>query len=604
MSAGKVSLWVKTGDCHLMKKEWILLRRQADYASLSRELDIDPVAVRVMVNRGLTSLDEMRDYLGDDTGESFEYRGLPNLQKAVNKLKEAKDRNLKCRIVGDYDADGVCSVTILMKGLKLYGLDCDFVIPNRLIDGYGINESIVEKAKKDKIGCIVTCDNGISAREAIDLAVDYGIETVVTDHHTVTPSEVPTKTDILVNPKMDSNTYPFKDICGAAVAFKMLCALFEGDTSFDSIKEELLEFVAIATVTDVMPLTDENRNAVKWVLKKLKRSSNPGLRKLCEKCGVSEKPSLSCYDIGFRIGPCINAAGRIDVADSCVKLFLSDDDSKNSKICDKLLELNDERKALTDACVKDGTEEVKNKYGDNIPDVCVLYLPKCHVAICGLVAGRIRENFYRPTLVFTDANGMLTGSGRSIDEYNMIENIQKCSDLLEKFGGHKAACGLSLKKENLEELIKRLNENTGLSNEDLIEKLRIDADMPLSYVSFRLISDLARLEPFGAGNVTPVFAQKDLHLVGLRRFGADKTHMTITVKDPKGVSKSLKLWRKADDFEEFLNTETGEDLSDIFYSPDKLSSKNIKMTISYYPETNTFRNETEIQFIVKDYKLS
>ncbi|MCR4647674.1 MAG: single-stranded-DNA-specific exonuclease RecJ [Lachnospiraceae bacterium] len=587
-----------------MKKEWILLRKQADYAMLSRKLGIDPVAVRVMVNRGLTGLDEMREFLSDDISESFSYKGLPDLKAAVNKLKDVRDRKLKCRIVGDYDADGVCSVTILMKGLKLFGIDCDFVIPNRLIDGYGINESIVENAKKDKIGCIITCDNGISARDAIDLAIDYGMEVIVTDHHTVTASEVPTKADILVNPKRDNNTYPFRDICGAAVAFKVLCALFEGDPAFDSIKDELLEFVAIATVTDVMPLTDENRNAVKWVLKKLRKSSNPGLRKLCEKCEISKKAALSCYDIGFRIGPCINAAGRIDVADSCVRLFLSDDEAKNSKICDRLLELNDERKALTDLCVKDGTEEVTKKYVDRIPDVCVLYLPKCHVAICGLVAGRIRENFYRPTLVFTDANGMLTGSGRSIDEYNMIEHIQECSDLLEKFGGHKAACGLSLKKENLEELIKRLNENTGLSDEDLTEKLRIDADMPLSYVSFGLISDLARLEPFGAGNVTPVFAQKDLHLVSMRRFGADRTHMVITIKDPKGSSKKLKLWRKADDFEEFLNSETGEDLSEIFNSPDKLFAKNIKLTISYYPELNTFRNETEIQFIVKDYKLS
>ncbi len=587
-------------------KNWILLRKAADYESLSKELDIDPVAVRIMVNRGITDVEEMKRFLDTDISESFSYKGLPNIEEAINKIKEAKEKNLRCRIVGDYDADGVCATTILYKGLSLFGLDCDFVIPNRLIDGYGINESIVKKAYDDGIGFIITCDNGISAKDAIDLAKDLGLEVVVTDHHTVTESEVPTKVKELVNPKMSINAYPFSDICGAQVAFKVLTALFDGASKFEPLKEELLEFAAIACVTDVMPLEKENRNLVKWVLKRLKNAKNPGLNRLCEKCEVSTKAyAVNVSDIGFRIGPCINAAGRIEVADDCVKLFLCKDDKEIDSLCDKLIAQNNARKDLTEKCVREGIEYIEKNFDDkNLPDVLVLYLPNCHVAICGLVAGRIREKYYHPTLVFTDSNDLLTGSGRSIDEYNMIENIQKCAPILERFGGHKAACGLSLKKENLKELSERLNSYSKLSKDDLTEKLYIDADMPFGYVSFKVIEDLEKLEPFGVKNQTPVFAVKNLLLVKARRVG--ENHVFLSVRDQGGRIRDLKLWRRAEEFEEFMAPVLGGDLNSILYDPtgNSLAAKNIFLTVSYYPSVNTYKNNTGIDFTLKDFKFS
>ena len=586
-------------------KNWILLRKSADYAGLSKELNIDPVAVRIMVNRGLTDLEDMKKFLSSDISESFSYKGLPNIEKAVEKIKEAKEKNLKTLIVGDYDADGVCASVILMKGLKLFGLDCDYVIPNRVSDGYGINENIVKKAHSEGVGFIITCDNGISAKDSIDLAVSLGIEVVVTDHHTVTESEVPTKTDIIVNPKLSINEYPFPDICGAQVAFKVLSALFDTDTKFDTIKEELLEFAAIACVTDVMPLTDENRNLVKWVLIRLKNAANPGLNKLVEKCELSGKDRLVATDIGFRIGPCINASGRIEVADVSVNLFLSEDETKREELADKLLSLNAERKDLTEKCVNNGIEKIKEMYAEGgMPDVIVLYLPECHVSICGLVAGRIRENYYHPAIVFTDSNDVLTGSGRSIDEYNMIEGIQKCADILDKFGGHKAACGLSLKKDKLPELIERLNRDSNLTKEDLTEKLYIDADMPFGYVTENLINDLFKLEPFGTKNPAPVFALKDLQLIKGRRIG--ENHIFLTVKDSKGNIKELKLWRKADEFEEFLLGEKGEGIIEKLYdyTGASLINENIFLTVSYYPGINVYKDRRSIEFTIRDYKFS
>lgn len=587
-------------------KNWILLRKAADYDKLSKELNIDPVAVRIMVNRGITEIEDMKKFLDTDISDCFSHKGLPNINEAVAKIKEAKERNLRCRIVGDYDADGVCATTILLKGLTLFGLSCDFVIPNRLLDGYGINESIVRKAHEDGIGFLITCDNGISAKTAIDLAYDLGIETVVTDHHTVTDSEVPVKVKELVNPKMSTNEYPFADICGAQVAYKVLCALFEGNAVFEPIKEELLEFAAIACVTDVMPLAGENRNLVKWVLKRLKNAKNPGLNKLCEKCEISAKAfDVNVTDIGFRIGPCINAAGRIEVADDCVSLFISGSEEERESLCDKLIKQNNERKELTEKCVREGISYIENNFADGLlPNVLVLYLPNCHVAICGLVAGRIREKYYHPTIVFTDSNAELTGSGRSIDEYNMIENIQKCADLLSKFGGHKAACGLSLKKENLEELNRRLNSYSNLTKEDLTEKLYIDADMPFGYVSFKVIEDLGKLEPFGLGNSSPVFAQKNLLLLKARRVG--ENHIFLSVRDSSGRVRDLKLWRKADEFEDFISGAIGEDSSKILYEgyEGELASKNILLTVSYYPSVNTYKNNTFMDFTVRDYKFS
>lgn len=588
-------------------KKWILLRNGADYDTLSRELNIDPVAVRIMVNRGITELSDMRKYLSTDISETFAYDGLPNLDLALEKIKEAKEKGLKSLIVGDYDADGVCAVVILMKGLKLFGLECDYVIPNRLSDGYGINENIVRKAYDDGYRFIITCDNGISARASIDLAVDLGMEVVVTDHHTITESEVPTKTKAIVNPKLEENAYPFTDICGAQVAYKLLCALLKGNDEWNTLKDELVEFAAIACVVDVMPLVNENRNLVKYELLRLKEPINQGLKRLVEKNELNAKEGrLVTTDISFRIGPCINSAGRIEVADCSVNLFLSESKEEREALSDRIIELNNERKELTERCVNDGVSKLEELYPDgNMPNIILLYLPDCHVAICGLVAGRIRENTYRPTFIFTDSNEGLTGSGRSIDEYNMIEGLQRCSDLLTKFGGHKQACGCSLKKEDFDALNERLNAESGLSEEDLTEKLLIDADMPFGYVTERLINDLYKLEPFGNGNRTPVFALRNLTLFKAKRVG--ENHIFIKVKDASGNIQELKLWRKADEFEKTLTDAEGEgvltELYDNSFNGSGLLNRDVRISVSYYPGINNYMDRKKIEFTLKDFRL-
>lgn len=586
-------------------KQWILSRKGADYEYLSKELNIDPVAVRILLNRGITELDKMREFLSDDISASFGYKGLPNLDKAVETIEFARANNLSCRVIGDYDADGVCSTAILVKGLRIYGLSTDYAIPNRLLDGYGINENIVKNAIDDNIGLIVTCDNGISAGKTIDSAVAAGIKVVVTDHHTVNKDEIPLKAHALVNPRMEENEYPFPDICGAFVAFKLLCALFEDDESFERIKYELLELAAVATVTDVMPLVGENRNIVKWLLSRLKNPINEGLKDLATACKIGNKSTkCKCTDIGFQIGPCINATGRIDVADRAVNLFLSDNGEERSEIVNKLLKLNEERKIMTEECINQGIDAIENASSEeNLDDILVLYLPKCHVSVCGLVAGKIRERYYRPTLVLTDSVAGLTGSGRSVDEYDMIAGITECADLLSKFGGHKMACGLSLDKDNLYAFTRRINANSTLTKEDLCAKIIIDADMPFSYVNEKVIGDLARLEPFGAGNTTPVFAVRNMKVIKGRRTGTESQHLFVTVLDNNKILRTLKCWNRAEEFDEFLSENVSESARGDFYSYSGMKEE-LYITVSYYPEIYTYNGTSNIDFILKDYKKS
>lgn len=587
-------------------KNWVLSRKSADFNYLAKELNIDPVAVRIMVNRGMNTLEEMKDFLNEDISECFCYEGLPYIEEAVDTIKKAKEEGLKCRIIGDYDADGVLSTAILMKGLGNYGLECDFSIPNRLTEGYGINTVIVDKAFDDRVGIIVTCDNGISAREAIDKAYDYGMKVVVTDHHTVTKEAVPTKYHALVNPKCGNSNYPMPDICGAMVAFKLLCALYENDTSFQKLKYELLELAAIATDTDVMPLIRENRKAVKWLLKRLKNPDNTGLGVLVRLTGIKEKTAdAKCTDIGFKIGPCINATGRIDIADRAVELFINDKETECEKIASELISLNEERKQLTEECVMQAEEEIDkiiSKKG-GLDDIIVMYLPSCHLSICGIVAGRIREKYYRPAIVVTDSPVGLTGSGRSIDEYNLIENIQQCKDYLGKFGGHKAACGLSLSKDNLENFRGFINDSSKLTNEDLTEKLRIDADMPFYYVTEETIESIKKLEPFGTGNVTPVFALRNLKLIRGKKVGTEGQHLFITVLDGSNTYRQLKYWRGTEEFEAFIREKISCEALDRFYGYKGIPEENIYITVSYMPSVNEFNGRRDIEFTLKDYKF-
>lgn len=586
-------------------KKWILTANTADYGFYAEKLNIDRVAVKCMMNRNIDTVEKMTEFLSGNIDSSFSYEGLPEIERAVEIIKDAAEKKLKCRVIGDYDADGVCSTTVLVKGLRLFGLDTDYSIPNRITDGYGINESIVKLAYDEGVRLIVTCDNGISAKNAIKFAKDLEMKVVVTDHHTVNPEAFPDSADAVVNPRMSENKYGFSDICGTQVAYKLLCALYKDDTSFEQIRYELLEFAAIASVTDVMPMIKENRSLVKWALNRLTHPVNKGLYEIVKQTNVSEKESATYYDIGFQIGPCINATGRIDVADRAVELFLCEDEKTIHDITENLLMINEERKSLTDIYVKKGEDCIDKMIAENTltDKIIVLYLPDCHVSLCGLVAGRIREKYYRPTLVFANSEAGLTGSGRSTEEYDIIDGISKCSDILIKFGGHKAACGASLQKENLDELRRRLNADAGLSDDDMIQKIRIDADMPFGYVTEKVINDLSLLEPFGTGNLTPVFAVRNLKTVSARRFGELRNHLILQVKDDSGEIRRLKYWKKADDFDSEFEKSFGKDELDKLYDGFVPSGEEKTITVSYYPGINVYKGNKNIEFIMKDYRL-
>ncbi len=587
-------------------KQWLLTQNKEDYAYFATKLNIDKVAVKCMMNRGISTLDSMKSFLEADITGVFDYEGLPMISEALECINKAKELNLKCRVIGDYDADGVCSTAILVKGLRHFGLNVDYAIPKRLTDGYGINESIVEKAQNDGIGIIVTCDNGISAKSAIDRAKELGMLVVVTDHHTVTEETYPDSADACINPRMEENGYAFPDICGAFVSFKFLCALLENDDSFENLKYELLELAAIATVTDVMPLKGENRSIVKWELSKLKNSSNKGLNSLALNTKVSTKEgNVTFSDIGFQIGPVLNATGRIDVADRAVDLLLCDDEKTISEITNELIALNEERKTLTEECVSLGEKYLEDylKSNSSLDKILVMYLPECHVSICGLVAGRIKEKYYRPTLVFTDSECGITGSGRSIEEYDIIEGIKECSDILLKFGGHRAACGASLKKEDLPELRRRLNANSELSENDLIQKIRIDADMPFGYVTEKVIGDLEKLEPFGTGNPTPVFALNNLRLLNARKIGEEKNHLLISVTDSSDHVRTLKLWRRGDEFDKAFLDKYDEEKLEILYDKNRHFETPFMITVSYYPSINEYKGLRNVEFTIKEFRL-
>ena len=585
-------------------KNWILVRPKADCTEASKELNIDPVCVRIMNNRGLDTVQKMRRFLETDISDCDNFDGMPNMEQASNCIEEALQNKVKTRIIGDYDADGVCATVILVKGLRILGLDVDFAIPNRMLDGYGLNRSIVDKAYEDNIGLIVTCDNGISARDAVDYASELGMKTVVTDHHTVTESEMPTKADALVNPKMPQSSYANEDICGALVAYKLLSYVLKKE-DFSRIKDELLEFVAIATVTDVMPLIKENRDVVRWGLQRIDNPVNSGLKTLVRSLGINKNDKQHGTSVfGFAIGPCINATGRIDIADRAVNLFLSENEEERRSIAEELIKINEERKILTKECVEKGISIIENNSELLKDAIVVLYIPECHVSICGLVAGKIKDKYYRPTFVFTDSKEGLTGSGRSVDEFDMIDGVVACKELLTKFGGHKKACGLSMKKENLLLFREKINKEAGVTVDSLIETIRIDANMPFGYVTERLTEDLNRLEPFGKENETPVFALKDLVIVNARRVGETGMHLFLYIRDNKGTIRMLKLWREADNFDAFLLNNTSKDIVERMYTDEGIEKDNVKITVSYFPSINEFNGKRRVEYKMIDYKMS
>lgn len=588
------------------KKElWMVQTKRADFSGLAMRLGVSPVAVRVMRNRGLTEEAEMRKYLYGTLDDLYDPRLMKGMEQAaemiVRKLKEGKH----VRIIGDYDIDGVCSTYILLKGFQRaakelsqrcsleagrYSVEkendaqIDYEIPDRIKDGYGINESIIRQASADGVDTLVTCDNGIAALREISIAKQLGMTVVVTDHHEVPVDEygqILPPADAVVDPKQDGETYPFHEICGAVVAWKLIRVLYEKLGIPESEWMDLLEFAAIATVGDVMKLQDENRLIVKYGLKKIGSTKNTGLRKLIEKNNLDIE-NLSAYHIGFVIGPCLNAGGRLKSAKVALRMLLAEDPERAGKMADELKELNDMRKDMTAKGEAEAIEQVEKQYMDD--KVLVVFLPECHESLAGIIAGRLREHFHKPSFVLTRGETTAKGSGRSIEQYHMYQGLCKVSDLLVKFGGHPMAAGLSLEEKDIDEFRRRLNADAELTEEDFVPKIWIDVPMPFEYVNEKIVQELKDLEPFGQGNEKPLFAQKSLVIRNARVLGKNRNVVKLNLVTETGQPVDGLLFADGD---RFLEEQAGRNMIDMIY----------------YPDVNEYNGTRTLQAVIRNYKF-
>lgn len=565
------------------EKSWYIYAKKADFFELGKKYNIAPVVARVIVNRNI-AIEKISNYLNPSESDLYSEEKLKDVKKAAEFTLLHIKENKKIRIVGDYDIDGVCSTYILVKALQNLGANISYEIPDRIKDGYGINELIIDEAYKDGIELIITCDNGIAAFEAIKRARELGINVIVTDHHDIRKAEekeVLPEANFIINPKQESCTYPFESICGANVAYKFIKVLYDMIKADKSILDELFDFVAIASIGDVMPLQNENRYIVKKGLKSIENTKNLGLRLLIEECNLENK-KLGTFDIGFIIGPCLNAGGRLKSAKIALDLFLENNKDIAMKKAKELVELNDDRKNLTVQNTKKAIELVEKEYKND--KVLVIYLEDCHESLAGIIAGRIKERFYKPSIVLTDAHdSLLKGSARSIEAYNIFEKLLEADKFLTKFGGHPMAAGLSLEKDKLAEFRKFLNEHANLKDEDLKEKVWIDSLLPFSKINESLIADLERLEPFGNANEKPAFALKDVKVLEKRILGENKNLVKFILEDEDGIKMTALLFTDGIEFMEKFG--------------DKKS-----MSIIYYPSINEYMNKKSLQIVIKEWK--
>ena len=586
--------------------KWILQRKSADYATLSSKLNVDPVIVRLMVNRGLSTYEEMEEYLHPTLNNLPDPHLFADMDLACELLMEAIDEGTKIRVVGDYDVDGIMSTYILTTALREAGADVDYAVPHRMVDGYGINPDMVQRAFDEGIRFIITCDNGIAASPAIDLAKELGMTFVVTDHHEV-PFEVAadgvTKiqqiphADAVVDPKRDDCNYPFKGICGAQVAWKLVDVLYE----FLGIEKEkadaFLQFASIATVCDVMELKGENRATVYHGIKAIENTDNIGLNALLARNELKGKP-LSCYHLGFVIGPCLNASGRLDTAGRAIELLMETDNAKALAMANELVELNGQRKTMTQTGIDKAKEQIESTSLIN-DRVLVIYIPELHESLAGIVAGRIRETYNKPVLVITDAEEGAKGSGRSIPAYNMFEELTAVKDVFTKFGGHPMAAGVSLPTEKIDELRERLNQNCTLTEDDMQEIIKIDCDMPLSYITDKLIDSIDMLAPFGTGNSKPLFALKNIPIQKMAYMGKEGQYLRMSLQTENGGNMTGLMFRGVEDFEQAIIDKYGEAAWQGLFSG---SNSNVAMDIVYEPSINEFRGNRSVQIIVENFK--
>ena len=585
-------------------ENWVLLRKGADFQHISEKFHISPRVASLIRNRDVIGDDAIEKYLNGTIADLYDGMLMKDMDKAVAVLGEKIKENAKIRIIGDYDIDGIQSTYILLEGFRMLGADVDSDIPDRMKDGYGLNRNLIDRALEADVDTIITCDNGIAAAEEIAYAKSMGMTIVVTDHHEVPYTEIGAgrryilpEADAVVDPKQEDCTYPFKGLCGAAVAYKLVEALMEAMGKDAEDADYLMENVAIATIGDVMDLVDENRIFVKQGLDMLKRTENLGLKALMGCTGVNVD-KLSPYHIGFVIGPCMNASGRLDTAKRALELLEAKKVAEADLLAGDLKALNDSRKDMTAQAVEEAFIQVENSELKDA-DVLVVYLPECHESLAGIVAGRIREKYYRPVFVLTKGAEGLKGSGRSIETWHMYEGLNRVKHLLSKFGGHKMAAGLSMPEENLEQFRKEINEKSGITPEDLNEKIAIDMQLPFECVNEKFIGELAVLEPFGKGNARPIFAERQVQVESARILGKNKNVLKLQVKDLHGTRMDAMYFGDVNTFVEYVREKFGDIACECLL---RGHGHGIVMAFTYYPDINEYRGVRTPQIVIQNYK--
>ena len=587
-------------------ERWTVRNVKCDLNNLIKGLGINDTLARLLVNRGIYTVKDAQRFLNPKTEYFYKSDTMKDLCKAVKLLKENIDRDKKILIVGDYDVDGVISTYVLYKCLRKLNANVSYHIPDRIKEGYGINESIIKNAKIDKVDLIITCDNGISAIEQIKLAKELGISVIVTDHHDVPFKEdeegnrefIIPSADCVVNPKQLDCKYPFKGLCGAGVVYKLMEALFEVYNIDKAEVIDLLQYVAIATVCDVVDLVDENRIIVKKGLELLTNTNNMGLNALLEKTGVKDK-KITVYTLGFVLGPSINASGRLEQAFWALELLLSDNLNKAKELAEKLNELNKERQELTKEGVEKAISIIKE---NNMQDdkVIVVYLDDIHESIAGIIAGRIREKHNLPTIILTKAHDGAKGSGRSIEEYNMFEELLKSKDLLGKFGGHPMAAGMSIPIENIDAFRQRLNSVHTLTDEDVLVKVQIDMGLPLNKINYGLINEISLLEPYGKANPKPTFGMKKLKLLGAKILGKNGNVLKLRLSDGNLVIEGI-YFGDVEGFEEIIKYEFDEHEYSKVLSGEP---NHVYLDLICFPEINEFMGNKKVQLVISNYRVS
>ena len=610
-----------------MNEKWYVAAKKADFQGIAKRFGIDPVTARIIRNRDVVGDDEIRQYLYGTRAELGDPAQLQGGLEAASLLKQKIEAGKKIRIIGDYDIDGVNSTYILYRALTRCGAQVDYEIPDRMKDGYGLNISLLKLALEEGIDTVLTCDNGISAIAEIAYAKENGMTVIVTDHHEPLFEEVPeearTETaqpqtdtarripspdgarifrlppaDVLVNPKQPNCRYPYKKLCGAAVAWKVVCLLYRL-YGIEEEAEQFLQFVGFATVGDVMELDGENRILVKEGLKQLRSTQNYGWRALIQANNL-DFDTLNSYHIGFVLGPCINASGRLDTAKRSLRLLLAKDAAEAELLAARLKQLNDERKELTQAAVDLACEQIDGSTEAN-DRVLVVYLPDCHESIAGIVAGRIRERYGKPTFVVTNAEAEdeAKGSGRSIEAYSMFEEMVKCQDLFRKFGGHPMAAGFSLPRSRIDEMRRRLNENCTMTEEDMAEKIMVDVPMPINYIRESLVEELSVLEPFGNGNEKPLFAERHLKLLSARILGKNANVLKLQVANATGCTMEALYFGIPDNILSYLTDKYGKnEVQKLLWG----KVNQIEMDLTYYPSINEYQGRRTLQIVIKNFR--